>query len=98
MHPVVSGSGRRRTVLGVVLAVLAGLLMLPAGTAASAAPPPPVPWQDKVSSSLRSGLVAGKTSDFMVRFADRADLSKAATIKDWKERGEYGSATGGRSS
>ncbi|MEV0802386.1 S8 family serine peptidase [Kribbella sp. NPDC050281] len=89
MHPVVSGSGRRRTVLGVVLAVLAGLLMLPAGTAASAAPPPPAPWQDKVSSSLRSGLVAGRTSDFMVRFADRADLSKAATIKDWNERGEY---------
>ncbi|MGY4766948.1 S8 family serine peptidase [Kribbella sp. CWNU-51] len=85
----------RRWVRGVVPAVLAGLLALqlvPVPAVAATATPtqtPPQPWQAKVTTGLLAGLDAGKKTDFMIRFAEHADLSAAKSIRDWKQRGQY---------
>jgi subtilisin family serine protease len=79
--PMLRRAGR---ILGLLSAVLAaiGLMAAPA-TAAQ-----PSPGANKIETSLASTLSAKGATDFYVEFAERADLSGAAAIKDWNQRGE----------
>jgi subtilisin family serine protease len=52
--------------------------------AAPAAPPAPA---EKIKPDLKSKLEAKGSSDFWIRFGEKADLSKASAIKDWTQRG-----------
>lgn len=68
------------------LAMLATLLAtwgLGAQSTMAAAPDPDA----KLTNTVEKQLETQKTADFWVRFADRADLSKARAIKDWNQRG-----------
>ncbi|MFI7608423.1 S8 family serine peptidase [Micromonospora sp. NPDC049366] len=42
---------------------------------------------DKIRPELTKQLQGKTEGDFWIRFKDRADLSKASSIKDWNERG-----------
>ncbi|MFF5180232.1 S8 family serine peptidase [Micromonospora sp. NPDC000316] len=42
---------------------------------------------DKIRPDLAKQLQAKSAGDFWIRFKDRADLSKASSIKDWTKRG-----------
>jgi subtilisin family serine protease len=69
---------------GAALAVVATGLAT-TGSAAQAAPGGSA--SDKIRPELAKQLEAKSESDFWVRFAPKADLSKASAIKDWNERG-----------
>ncbi|MEV4417834.1 S8 family serine peptidase [Catellatospora sp. NPDC049609] len=43
--------------------------------------------EDKIRPELVKQFQAKSEGDFWIRFKDRADLSKATTIKDWAQRG-----------
>ena len=88
-------SGR---LLGLVTLLLAGSLVVaapamagPPGTGRPAAAPEksdqPSPDDGKIESSLAASLDDKVSGDFYVDFTDRADLSAAAGITDWAERG-----------
>ncbi|MFC8616651.1 S8 family serine peptidase [Micromonospora purpureochromogenes] len=53
-----------------------------AGTGAGAPSP-----SDKIRPELAKQLQAKSEADFWIRFTDRADLSRASSIRDWAERG-----------
>ncbi|GAA4452774.1 S8 family serine peptidase [Phytohabitans houttuyneae] len=55
------------------------------GSAAQAAPGGSA--ADKIRPELAKRFQAKSESDFWIRFAPKADLSKASAIKDWNERG-----------
>ncbi|MFG1779971.1 S8 family serine peptidase [Micromonospora sp. NPDC049048] len=61
--------------------VLAATGLAATGAGAQAAP------SDKIRPELTSALQGKTEGDFWIRFKDRADLSKAAAIKDWDKRG-----------
>lgn len=86
-------SVRRGRLWPAVLAVIALLLATwsVGGQSAQAAPAAPTPTaadpDAKFTAAVSKQLETQKTADFWVRFADRADLSKASAIKDWNKRG-----------
>ncbi|MFG1888676.1 S8 family serine peptidase [Micromonospora sp. NPDC049051] len=61
--------------------VLAATGLAATGAGAQAAP------SDKIRPELTNALQGKTEGDFWIRFKDRADLSKAAAIKDWDKRG-----------
>jgi len=88
-------SGR---LLGLVTLLLVGSLVVaapamagPPGTGRPAAAPEkpdqPSPDDGKIESNLAASLDDKGSGDFYVDFTDRADLSAAAGITDWAERG-----------
>ena len=80
-------SPRRQRVLSIwalVLAVVAAVLAVatPPGAAA------PAPDADKIKPQLAKQLDTKGEASFWIRF-QQPDLSKAAGIADWDERGRY---------
>lgn len=74
------------------LAVLAGLTVGAPPPASAAQPPPDAlsgPATDKIEPALQESLRAERTSDYWIRFEDRADLEPATNIADWTERGQF---------
>ncbi|MGO1319169.1 MAG: carboxypeptidase regulatory-like domain-containing protein [Galactobacter sp.] len=45
--------------------------------------------EEKFTDQAKAELTKNKTADYWVKMKPKADLSKAKTIKDWDERGEY---------
>ncbi|MFS8497690.1 MAG: S8 family serine peptidase [Micromonosporaceae bacterium] len=90
-------SGRVRRVGATVPAgVLVGLLaVVPpgagplAGVTTGLAPGSPGPWAEKVEPAVARALELEGSADFLVHLSDRPDLSDAAGITDWGERGWY---------
>jgi subtilisin family serine protease/N-acetylneuraminic acid mutarotase len=78
--------GSRRAGVAVSVVVLAGLLV--PGQPEPEAPPDPE-WLSQLEPALRAGFTAQGEADFFVSFEARADLSGAAAITDWGERGAY---------
>lgn len=83
----------RRTARSLVSAgaamILAATGLVSIGTGAQAAPGMGVGTApgDKIRPDLAKQLQAKSAGDFWIRFKDRADLSKASSIKDWTKRG-----------
>ncbi|TDC51651.1 peptidase S8 [Jiangella ureilytica] len=78
----------RRRWLATALALLS--LTAPAAAPSTAAPEPPSPSADagdKVDTTLSRRLDDGATADFLISFEQRADLTAAAAVDDWAERG-----------
>lgn len=44
---------------------------------------------DKFTPKAKAELTKEKSADFWVKMTDKADLTKAKTIKNWDERGQY---------
>ncbi len=76
-----------------VLALLVGTFLLPVTARAASAPADPRGAQPvgpaPVAPDVQSQLDAVGTADFYVRFDAKADVSAAAGIADWTERGRY---------
>ncbi|MFE5688224.1 S8 family serine peptidase [Streptomyces sp. NPDC056512] len=88
--PLADGRGRDRrlpTAIVGILTLVMGLLasLVVAGVPAAAEDR----WQAKAAQPVQRALDDGGRSDFLVRFDDEADLSRAASITGWKARGEY---------
>ncbi|MEV6965891.1 S8 family serine peptidase [Hamadaea sp. NPDC051192] len=86
-------SPRRRSaaaVLAVLATALAVTITAPAtaspGATATSSKPSKAP-KDKIRPDLRKQLDSKDQADFWVAFEAKADLSKAASIKDWNVRG-----------
>ena len=71
--------------LGLLSAVLAalGVLAAPASAQQPASDP-----ASKIEGALTAALDSKGSTDFMVYFADQADVSGAMEIKDWAQRGQ----------
>ncbi len=80
-------SRRRFVELAGLLLVVSGLAVAAPATAGSAAPDEP--QLGKIKPQLAQQLESKGTATFWIRFTDRPDLSKAATIKDRTARGQY---------
>lgn len=70
--------------------LISAWLLSVAGSAAivRAEPPPPVEPQ-RVDQAVLQALQEGSTADYVLVFAEKADLSGAYQISDWVERGQY---------
>jgi len=80
---------RRLRLARSLLSAGAALVVVAAGLAATgtAAQAGDTAIGDKIRPELARTLQAKGQADFWVRFAPKADLSKASAIKDWNERG-----------
>ena len=88
-----------RTRLGLVtttvVALLAALLAVAAPPSGAAAGTPTTTaadehgWRAKVAEKVERKLDKRGSSDFVVTFDDKADLSGAASVTGWGKRGEY---------
>ena len=75
-----------RSVTATLILVL--LLFLTALAPVAQAAPSPEPDADaKIESDLAATLAEKDSADFYVEFTDRADLTAAAAVTDWAERG-----------
>ncbi|NIK54304.1 carboxypeptidase regulatory-like domain-containing protein [Kribbella shirazensis] len=78
--------------LSMALAVGVGVGASPPASATTsltqATSDPVKPAEQKIEPKLQQSLRTS-TSDFWIRFADQADLSKAKQIKDWGARGRF---------
>lgn len=79
----------RRLVVAATAAVGLIVTMVAGTVPAFAEPDDPVPASadEKFTDEAMTTLSEQKTADFWVRFADRADLTDAAAIRDWDARG-----------
>ena len=73
--------GRALVLVSAMLAAI-GLLVIPAAAQPSAN------GSGKIEKSLAAALDAKGSADFYVEFSDQADLSAAAAIADWDQRGK----------
>ncbi|GAB4086671.1 hypothetical protein GCM10028784_33010 [Myceligenerans cantabricum] len=77
------------------LALTAGLSVSAPLSMPAAEPPPPEPAAeptapvDKIEPELRESLREDRTTEFWLRFEDRADLEPAEAITSWTERGQF---------
>jgi hypothetical protein len=68
--------------------VLVGLSAVPIGAAAAGSSDPPID-STKIETSVRREVAAEGEASFFIEVAGRPDLSAAAAITDWTERGQY---------
>jgi subtilisin family serine protease len=76
----------RRTRVVALAALLLATGLLSAPVTATAAPPPPT--TPVVEAAVDQDIRANGAADFIVRFREQPDLSSAASIGDWTERGQ----------
>ena len=81
-HQPLRRLGRALVLVSAMLAAI-GLLVIPA-----AAQPAAPDSGSKIEKSLAAQLDAKGSADFYVEFKEQADLSAAATIADWDQRGK----------
>src|SRR5690606_15181889 len=93
---VVPSGPVRRVGAAIPAGVLVGLLaVVPpgadplAGVTTGPGPQPSGPWAEKVEPAVARSLELAGSADFLVHLSDRPDLSAAAGIADWEERGRY---------
>ncbi|MEV0273459.1 S8 family serine peptidase [Hamadaea sp. NPDC050747] len=83
-------SHRRRSaavLLAVAATALAVTVTAPAAASPTAPGTPSTVSKNKIRPDLRKQLESRDRTDFWIAFAAKADLSKAASIKDWNARG-----------
>ena len=83
------GAGRSRRLLVTIASLLLVTSVLPLAAPTNAAGAHADPAPDKIKPKLAQQLAEKGTATFWIRFADRADLSKAPTIKDHTARGQF---------
>lgn len=87
MRTPVLAARRLAIAASVTLGMLATFVVGAVPALAEPSPVVPAEADDKFTDEAMQALTENESADFWIRFADRADLTEAAAIDDWGQRG-----------